>query len=92
MTNDTILEPLPEDQWFIESPELRSRFALPQASLVATVRKITEGAIGVSTQTLAILEPYFQELLAQQQWLPSFRCGYSNAPCKEEDKEYAQLR
>ncbi|WP_138498743.1 cysteine dioxygenase family protein [Nostoc sp. PA-18-2419] len=62
MTNDTILEPLPEDQWFVESPELRS--------LVATVRKITEGATGVSTQTLAILEPYFQELLTQQQWLP----------------------
>ncbi|MDF5711338.1 MAG: cysteine dioxygenase family protein [Nostoc sp. S4] len=62
MTNDTILEPLPEDQWFIESPELQA--------LVAKVRKITGSVTGVSTQTLTILESYFQELLTQQQWLP----------------------
>ncbi|MBD2519512.1 cysteine dioxygenase family protein [Nostoc sp. FACHB-973] len=62
MTNDTILEPLPEDQWFIESQELRS--------LVATVREITASTTKNRTQTLVKLEPYFQELLAQQQWLP----------------------
>ncbi|WP_392534367.1 hypothetical protein [Nostoc sp. C117] len=62
MTNDTILEPLAEDQWFIESQELRS--------LVATVREINASSIGDRTQALTKLEPYFQELLAQQQWLP----------------------
>ncbi|MGV0103428.1 Cysteine dioxygenase type I [Nostoc sp. DSM 114160] len=62
MTNHTILEPLPEDQWFIESQELRS--------FVATVQEISASAVNDRTQTLARLEPYFQELLAQQQWLP----------------------
>ncbi|MEH2184324.1 hypothetical protein [Nostoc sp.] len=62
MTNHTILEPLPEDQWFIESEELRS--------FVATVREISANTVDDRTQTLARLEPYFQELLAQQQWLP----------------------
>lgn len=62
MTNDTILEPLPEDQWFIDSQELRS--------LVATVREITANTKTNRIQQLAKLEPYFQELLAQQQWLP----------------------
>ncbi|RCJ16678.1 hypothetical protein A6S26_32905 [Nostoc sp. ATCC 43529] len=62
MTNDTILQPLPEDQWFIESQELRS--------LVAIVREITGNATKNRTQQLAKLEPYFQELLAQEQWLP----------------------
>ncbi|MBD2529586.1 hypothetical protein H6G97_08390 [Nostoc flagelliforme FACHB-838] len=57
-----ILEPLPEDQWFIESQELRS--------FVATVREISASTVGDRTQTLARLEPYFQELLAQQEWLP----------------------
>ncbi|MBC1224642.1 cysteine dioxygenase family protein [Nostoc sp. UCD121] len=61
MTNDTILEPLPEDQWFIESQELRS--------FVATVREISAIPAGDRTQTLTRLEPYFQELLAQQEWL-----------------------
>ncbi|MEH1820938.1 MAG: cysteine dioxygenase family protein [Nostoc sp.] len=61
MTNDTILEPLPEDQWFIESQELRS--------FVATVREISASTVDDRTQTLARLEPYFQELLAQQGWL-----------------------
>ncbi|MFN6461502.1 MAG: hypothetical protein RMZ41_006590 [Nostoc sp. DedVER02] len=58
----TILEPLPEDQWFIESQELRS--------FVATVREISTIAADDRPQTLARLEPYFQELLAQQEWLP----------------------
>ena len=62
MTNNTILEPLPEDQWFIESQELRS--------FVATVREISAITVDDRTQTLARLEPYFQELLAQQEWLP----------------------
>ncbi|MDZ8067093.1 MAG: cysteine dioxygenase family protein [Nostoc sp. DedQUE08] len=62
MTNQTILEPLPEDQWFIESQELRS--------FVATVQEISASTVDDRTQTLARLEPYFQELLAQQQWLP----------------------
>ncbi|QKQ75017.1 hypothetical protein [Nostoc sp. TCL240-02] len=62
MTNDTILEPLSEDQWFIESQELRS--------FVATVLEISAITAGDRTQTLARLEPYFQELLAQQEWLP----------------------
>jgi predicted metal-dependent enzyme (double-stranded beta helix superfamily) len=57
----TILEPLPEDQWFIESQELRS--------FVATVREISVITPGDRSQTLARLEPYFQELLAQQEWL-----------------------
>jgi predicted metal-dependent enzyme (double-stranded beta helix superfamily) len=62
MTNHTILEPLPEDQWFIESQELRC--------FVATVREISASTVDDRTQTLARLEPYFQELLAQEQWLP----------------------
>ncbi|MEA5603459.1 cysteine dioxygenase family protein [Nostoc sp. UHCC 0252] len=57
----TILEPLPEDQWFIESQELRS--------FVATVREISAITADDRIQTLARLEPYFQELLAQQEWL-----------------------
>ncbi|WP_341528349.1 hypothetical protein WKK05_03080 [Nostoc sp. UHCC 0302] len=62
MTNQTILEPLPEDQWFIESQELRS--------FVATVREISVRTADDRSQTLARLEPFFQELLAQQEWLP----------------------
>ena len=62
MTNHTILEPLPEDQWFLESQELRC--------FVATVREISASTVDDRTQTLARLEPYFQELLAQEQWLP----------------------
>ncbi|MBH8575703.1 cysteine dioxygenase family protein [Nostocaceae cyanobacterium CENA369] len=56
-----ILEPLPEDQWFIESQKLRS--------FVATVREISASTSENRTQTLARLEPYFQELLGQQEWL-----------------------
>ncbi|MEH2235810.1 cysteine dioxygenase family protein [Nostoc sp.] len=62
MTNHTILEPLPEDQWFTLSQEL--------GSFVATVREIRASTVDDRTQTLARLEPYFQELLAQQEWLP----------------------
>ncbi|MEH2265443.1 hypothetical protein [Nostoc sp.] len=62
MTNPTILEPLPEDQWFLESQELRS--------FVTTVREISAITADHRPQTLARLEPYFQELLAQQEWLP----------------------
>ncbi|QSJ18737.1 cysteine dioxygenase family protein [Nostoc sp. UHCC 0702] len=57
----TILEPLPEDQWFIDSTELRS--------FVATVREISANTTENRTQTLVRLEPYFQELLQQQEWL-----------------------
>ncbi|MFN6568993.1 hypothetical protein [Dendronalium sp. ChiSLP03b] len=57
----TILEPLPEDQWFIDSPELRS--------FVTTVREISASTSENRTQTLARLKPYFQELLVQQKWL-----------------------
>ncbi|MEH2349423.1 MAG: hypothetical protein V7K55_15805 [Nostoc sp.] len=62
MRNHTILEPLPEDQWFIESQEL--------LSFIATVREISDRQQCDRPQTLARLEPYFQELLAQQEWLP----------------------
>ncbi|WP_342663882.1 hypothetical protein [Cylindrospermum stagnale] len=62
MTNYTSLKPLPEDQWFIQSQELRS--------FVATVREINASIADNRAQTLARLEPYFQELLAQQGWLP----------------------
>lgn len=62
MTNHTILEPLLKDQWFIESQELRS--------FVTTVREISACTANDRTQTLARLKPYFQELLAQQEWLP----------------------
>ncbi|MBH8567242.1 cysteine dioxygenase family protein [Nostoc sp. CENA67] len=57
----TILEPLPEDQWFIDSQQLRS--------FVATVREISASTIENRMQTLATLEPYFQQLLQQQEWL-----------------------
>ncbi|MBN3869931.1 cysteine dioxygenase family protein [Nostoc sp. JL33] len=69
MTNHTILEPLPEDQWFTLSQELRS--------FVATVREISASTVDDRTQTLARLEPYFQELLAQQEWLPE-KCAQIN--------------
>ncbi len=62
MTNHTILEPLPEDQWFIESQELRS--------FVTKVQEISASTIDDHTQTLTKLEPYFQELLAQQECIP----------------------
>ncbi len=61
MTNHTTLESLPEDQWLIDSSELRS--------FVATVREISASTID-RRQTLTRLEPYFQELLAQHEWLP----------------------
>lgn len=57
----TILEPLPEDQWFIDSQQLRS--------FVATVREISASTTENRTQTLARLEPYFQELLQEQELL-----------------------
>ncbi|MEH2327036.1 MAG: hypothetical protein V7K32_26420 [Nostoc sp.] len=62
MTNHTILEPLREDQWFIQSQELRS--------FLAKVSEISAHTVDDRTQTLARLEPYFQELLVQQEWLP----------------------
>lgn len=57
----TILEPLPEDQWFIDSQQLRS--------FVATVHEISASTTENRTQTLARLEPYFQELLQEQELL-----------------------
>ncbi|BAZ32754.1 hypothetical protein NIES4074_52610 [Cylindrospermum sp. NIES-4074] len=62
MTNHTKEEPLSADQWLIESQELRS--------FVATVREISANTTDDRSQTLARLEPYFQELLAQPRWLP----------------------
>ncbi|BCL36239.1 hypothetical protein [Nostoc sp. MS1] len=62
MTEHGILEPLSEDQWFIDSQELRS--------FVATVRDISADTIDNRERTLDRLEPYFQELLAQEGWLP----------------------
>jgi predicted metal-dependent enzyme (double-stranded beta helix superfamily) len=62
MTNQIILEALPEDQWWIESPEIRS--------FVATVREISSSTADNRVETLTRLEPYFQELLAQEGWLP----------------------
>jgi predicted metal-dependent enzyme (double-stranded beta helix superfamily) len=61
MTNQSILEQLPEDQWWIESPELRS--------FVATVREISHSTADNRAETLNRLEPYFQELLSQEGWL-----------------------
>ncbi|WYL95362.1 MAG: hypothetical protein HEQ35_17430 [Gloeotrichia echinulata IR180] len=63
MTNQSTLQPLPEDQWFIESQELRS--------FVATVREISANTVDNRAETVSRLEPYFQELLAQPSWLPT---------------------
>ena len=62
MTNETILEPLEEDQQFVDSPELRS--------FVATVQEISSQPVNNRAETLAALEPYFTQLLNQQRWLP----------------------
>lgn len=62
MTDQIILESLPEDQWFIESPELEN--------FVLKVHEISASTADNRKQTLDKLEPYFQELLAQQGWLP----------------------
>ena len=59
MTN---LEPLLEDQWFIDSPELRS--------FVATVQAISGQTSHNRAETLTKLEPYFTQLLTQPSWLP----------------------
>lgn len=59
MTN---LEPLEEDQWFIDSTDLEQ--------FVATVQEISIGTSHNRTETLATLEPYFTKLLSQQGWLP----------------------
>lgn len=59
MTN---LKPLTEDQWFIDSPELKQ--------FVATVRAISDRTIGDRAATLSALEPYFTQLLNTQGWLP----------------------
>lgn len=59
----TSLETLLEDQWFIDSPELRL--------FVATVQEICQRPVQHRSETLAALEPYFTELLSQQNWLPS---------------------
>lgn len=62
MTNETILEPLEEDQWFLDTPEFRS--------FVATVQEISNQPANNRAETLAALEPYFTQLLNQQGWLP----------------------
>lgn len=61
MTEQGILEPLSKDQWFVDSQELRS--------FVATVRDISADTID-HRQRMDRLEPHFQELLAQEGWLP----------------------
>lgn len=62
MMNETILEPLGQDQWFIDSPELRS--------FVATVQEIGDRTKHNRAETLNALEPYFTQL-CQQEWLPA---------------------
>jgi predicted metal-dependent enzyme (double-stranded beta helix superfamily) len=57
----TTLEPL-EDQWFINSPALRS--------FVATVQAISGQTSHNRPETLTKLEPYFTQLLTQPSWLP----------------------
>lgn len=61
MTEQGILEPLSEDQWFVDGQELRS--------FVVTVRDISADTID-NRQRMDRLEPYLQELLAQERWLP----------------------
>lgn len=56
------LEPLAEDQWFIDSPELKQ--------FVATVRDISDRTTHNRAQTLSALEPFFTQLLAKKGWLP----------------------
>ncbi|MBW4674362.1 MAG: hypothetical protein KME52_10180 [Desmonostoc geniculatum HA4340-LM1] len=108
MINDTILEPLPEDQWFIESQELRSRFALPQASLqrgdiyrllppdgdIHAVKTTSESE-SVSIHLLGNDTGciWRHQFILESHTVKSFRFGYSHAPCKEEEeKEHAQVR
>ncbi len=62
MTNETILEPLEEDQWFLDTSEFRS--------FVATVQEISNQPANNRAETLAALEPYFTQLLNQRGWLP----------------------
>lgn len=63
MTNQSTQEALPEEQWLIESQEL--------CSFVQTVREISASTVENRAETLSRLAPYFQELLAQQGWLPA---------------------
>ncbi|WP_334948803.1 hypothetical protein [Nostoc sp.] len=93
MTNYTILEPLPEGQWFIESQELRS--------FVATVREISVHAVKTTSQSASVSIYLLgndtgcvlhHQFIRESQSVKCFRSGYSNAPCKEEEKEHAQVR
>lgn len=62
MTNETTLEPLTEEQWFIDSPELR--YFVKTAQEIIPLTSQNRGA------TLAALKPFFKLLLAQWWWLP----------------------
>ncbi|MDX2270335.1 MAG: hypothetical protein NW237_00065 [Cyanobacteriota bacterium] len=57
-----VLEPLAEDQWFIDHPLLHQ--------FVATVQAARSRFEGNYVGLLAALEPPFQELLARSGWLP----------------------
>ncbi|MEH2358303.1 hypothetical protein [Nostoc sp.] len=91
MTNYTILEPLPESQWFIESQELRS--------FVATVCKISVHTVKTTSQSASVSIHLLgndtgcalrHQFIRESHSVKCFRSGYFNAPCKEEEeKEHA---
>lgn len=62
MTDQTSLEPLTEDQWFIDSPQFRF--------FVERVQEIQQQPVQHHSETLTALEPYFTQLLEQTGWLP----------------------
>ncbi|MBF2009208.1 hypothetical protein ACF3DV_19300 [Chlorogloeopsis fritschii PCC 9212] len=61
MNHTTIQEPLAEDQWFIDSSELRQ--------FVTIVHEISSRTSYDRAETLSLLEPYFKQLLTTQNWL-----------------------
>ncbi|WP_026733752.1 hypothetical protein [Fischerella sp. PCC 9605] len=63
MSHTTILEPLAEEQWFIDSPDLRQFVAVAIDINYRT-------SSGDRAETLNALEPYFSQLLKKQGWLP----------------------
>lgn len=59
----TVLEPLIEDQWFVDHLLLRE--------FVAAVQEIRDRTTHDRRETLSQLEPYFLDLLVQSGWLPA---------------------
>ncbi|WP_347566195.1 hypothetical protein [Scytonema sp. UIC 10036] len=57
MTYTTTLQPLEVDQWFVDSSELRS-FVSKVQEIISTTRDRAE--------TLTTIEPYFSQLLKQE--------------------------